>query len=81
VNLSFLLPAGLAALGALLLPLLFHLVRRSEQRPTMFAALQWLQQKSRPRRRVRFDEWPLLMVRLLLLTLLALLLARPVVSG
>ena len=40
MNLALLLPAGLAALAALLLPLLIHLARRSEQRPTVFAALR-----------------------------------------
>ena len=81
MNFGLLLPAGLAALGALLLPLLIHLARRSEQRPTLFAALAWLRPKSRPRHRIRFDEWPLLLVRLALLALLALLLARPVLFG
>lgn len=81
MNLALLLPAGLAALAALLLPLLIHLARRSEQRPTAFAALRWLRQKPKPRHRIRFDEWPLLIVRLLLLVLLALLLARPVLFG
>jgi hypothetical protein len=81
MSLALLLPAGLAALAALLLPLLLHLARRSEQRPTVFAALQWLRAKPRPRHRLRFDEWPLLVVRLLLLALLALLLARPVLLG
>ena len=81
MNLALLLPTGLAALAALLLPLLIHLARRSEQRPTVFAALQWLRQRPKPRHRIRFDEWPLLIVRLLLLILLALLLARPVLFG
>ena len=81
MSLAFLLPAGLAALAALLLPLLIHLARRSEQRPTAFAALRWLRQKPKPRHRIRFDEWPLLLVRLLLVALLALLLARPVLTG
>lgn len=75
---ALLLPAALAALAALIVPLLIHLARRSEQRPTDFAALRWLRQKPRPRHRVRFDEWPLLWLRLLLLALLALWLARPV---
>jgi hypothetical protein len=73
-----LLPAALAALAALIVPLLIHLARRSEQRPTEFAALRWLRQKPKPRHRIRFDEWPLLWLRLLLLALLALWLARPV---
>jgi hypothetical protein len=81
VSLAFLLPAGLAALAALLLPLLIHLARRSEQRPTVFAALQWLRQKPKPRHRIRFDEWLLLVLRLLLLVVMALLLAQPVLFG
>lgn len=81
MNLALLLPAGLAALAALLLPLLIHLARRSEQRPTAFAALRWLRHKPKPRHRIRFDEWPLLIVRLLLLIAMALLLARPVLFG
>lgn len=81
MSLALLLPAGLAALAALLLPLLLHLARRHEQTPTDFAALRWLRQKPKPRHRIRFDEWPLLLVRLLLLALLALWLAKPVLSG
>ena len=42
MNLVFLLPAAFAALAALFIPLLIHLARRSEQRPTDFAALRWL---------------------------------------
>lgn len=78
---ALLLPMALAALAALALPLLIHLARRSEQRPTVFAALRWLREKPRPRSRLRFDEWLLLLLRLLLLALLALWLARPVLFG
>lgn len=81
MNLVLLLPAGLAALAALALPLLIHLARRSEHRPTPFAALRWLRARPKPRNRVRFDEWPLLLLRLALLALLALLLARPALYG
>lgn len=81
MSLGLLLPAALAALGALLLPLLVHLARRSEQRPTDFAALRWLRQKPRPRHRIRFDERWLLCLRLLLLALLAVWLAWPVLHG
>jgi hypothetical protein len=81
MSLALLLPAGLAALAALLVPLLLHLARRHEQTPTDFAALRWLQQKPKPRHRIRFDEWPLLLLRLLLLALIALWLAKPVLSG
>ncbi|MCD9029235.1 BatA domain-containing protein [Luteimonas sp. BDR2-5] len=81
MNLALLLPGALAALLALAVPLLLHLARRTEQRPTPFAALRWLRRQPRPRRRLRFDDWPLLLVRLLLLALLALWLARPVQVG
>ncbi|MFD1295772.1 BatA domain-containing protein [Lysobacter gummosus] len=76
-----LLPIGLVALAALAIPLLIHLARRSEQRPTDFAALRWLRHKPKPRHRIRFDEWLLLALRLLLLAVLALLLARPALFG
>ena len=81
MSLLWLFPAGFIALTALLLPLLIHLARRSEQRIIDFAALRWLSAKPRPRRRIRFDEWPLLLLRLLLLALLAILLARPALTG
>lgn len=81
MNPLLLLPAGLAALAALALPLLIHLARRQQQRPTVFAALRWLQARPRPRRRIRFDELLLLAVRLLLLVLLAVLLAQPALLG
>lgn len=78
MSFGLLLPAALAALAALLIPLVLHLARRSEQRLTEFAALRWLAAKQRPRRRVVLEERALLALRLLLLTLLALFLARPV---
>lgn len=81
MSLSLLLPAALAALASLMLPLLLHLARRDSVRPLDFAALRWLRARPRPRRRLRFDEWPLLLLRLLLLALLALWLARPVLHG
>jgi len=78
---ALLFPLGLAALAAWVVPLVLHLRRRSEQRPIDFAALRWLSPRPRPRHRVRFDEWPLLLVRLMLLALLAVLIARPVLYG
>ncbi|HJW45417.1 MAG TPA: BatA domain-containing protein [Lysobacter sp.] len=81
MNLVWLLPLGLATLAAWVLPLLIHLRRRSEQHRTEFAALRWLQAQARPRKSLRFEEWPLLIVRLLLLAALALLLAQPVLYG
>jgi hypothetical protein len=75
---SFLLPGMLAALAALLLPILIHLSRRSESQRVDFAAMRWLQATLRPRRRPVIEQWLLLLVRLLLLLVLILFLAQPV---
>jgi hypothetical protein len=81
MSLSLLLPLGLLALAGLIVPLLIHLVRQSEQKIIDFPALRWLRESVRPRRRLRFDELWLLASRLLLLILIALLLAMPVLNG
>lgn len=78
---ALLAPAGLAALAALVLPLLIHLARLTEEQPTDFAALRWLRQKPSPRKRPRLDERVLMTVRLLLVALLALWLTQPVLTG
>lgn len=81
MNLGLLLPLGLAALAALIVPLLIHLLRRPDDRVVIFPALRWLAAKARPRRRPRFDDLWLLLLRLLLVALLALLMAEPFVEG
>jgi hypothetical protein len=81
LNVLLLLPIGLAAFAALLLPLLLHLARRSEQRVVAFAALRWLRALPQPRRKHRLEELLLLLLRLLLLAALALLFAQPVLFG
>ena len=63
MSLAWLYPAGFAALATLLLPLLIHLARRDQQAPLDFAALRWLRNDPRPRRRLRFDERLLLVLR------------------
>ena len=80
MSFALLAPIGLTALAALALPLLIHLVRRIELRTTVFAALRWISERIRPRRRLRFERPWLLLLRLALLGLLALLLARPVIN-
>lgn len=76
-----LVPLGLAALTALIVPLLIHLRRRTQEVPLEFAAMRWLEARPRPRRKLQFDELLLLALRLLLIALLALLLARPAILG
>lgn len=78
MSLGLLAPLGLAALAALALPLAIHLVRRLELTTTEFAALRWIGERIRPQRRLRFERPWLLLLRLGLLALLAVLLARPV---
>lgn len=78
MNIALLLPAALLASSALLIPLVIHLSRRSEQKPTDFAALRWISAQLRPRRKLVFQEILLLLLRLLLLLALAFFLAKPV---
>ncbi len=81
MSLGLLLPLGLSALFALVVPVLLHLHRRQQQKTTSFAALRWIRGPARPRRRLRLEQWPLLLLRLALLVALALLLAEPVWRG
>lgn len=78
---GLLFPLALGALAAVIVPLIIHIARKSEQHPTDFSAIRWLRQKPRPRSRLRFDEWPLLLTRILLVALVALFLAAPVFFG
>ncbi len=81
MSLGLLLPMGLLALAGLIVPLLIHLIRRPDHQMTDFAALRWLRESVRPRRRLRFDDLWLLLARLALLSLLALILALPILNG
>lgn len=81
MTVGLLLPSALLALATLAIPLLLHLVRRQQLRPLDFAALRWLQALPRTQRRLRWNDLPLLLLRLLLLTLLALWLATPVLRN
>lgn len=74
---SLAFPWALAALAALLLPLLIHLRKRAQTERVDFAALRWLQARLRPHQQLRWSERGLMLVRLLLLALLALWLAQP----
>jgi len=75
---ALLTPLGLLALLALAIPVVIHIARKTETRTIAFAALRWLESRPNPRRSVTVDERWLLAVRLLLLTLVAVWLARPV---
>lgn len=76
---GFLVPAFLAGLAALAVPILLHLRHRDRDRPMRFPSLMFLQQLPiRTESRQRISDWPLLLLRALALTLLVLAFARPV---
>lgn len=75
---ALLLPAALAALLAVAVPLAIHIARRTETRTIDFAALRWLNPNPKPVQRLQLDERLLLAVRITLIVAIALALARPV---
>ncbi|WP_078082774.1 BatA domain-containing protein [Microbulbifer mangrovi] len=80
--LQWLQPTWLWLLFALAIPLLIHLIRRSRPREITFAAAQWLlPRQQRHWNRFVLRDRLLLLLRLLLVTLLALLLAQPLLKS
>ncbi len=78
-----LLHAGLAAGAALAaIPVILHLILRQKPRHEMFPALRLIRQKHRVNlRKLRLRHWLLLAMRMLLIALMALALARPSIHG
>ncbi|MBL0890499.1 MAG: BatA domain-containing protein [Gemmatimonadaceae bacterium] len=82
MGLSFLVPAFLAGLVALAVPLLLHLRNKDRDRPLRFPSLMFLQKLPiRTEQRQRITDWPLLLLRAALLALLVLAFARPVLTS
>ena len=79
---SFLHPLILTAgLAALAIPVLVHLLRR-RRKPIPWAAMRFLQEAVRKRRRrLRFEQLLLFLTRCALVLLLALAVARPILGG
>jgi hypothetical protein len=77
---NFLAPIFLAGAAAVVLPVLFHLVRQSARRRTLFSSLMFLK-PALPRltRRNKIDHLLLLVLRGLIVVLLATAFARPFV--
>lgn len=75
---ALLLPAALAALLAVAVPLAIHIARRTETKTIDFAALRWLNPNPKPVQRLQLDERLLLAVRIALIVAIAFALARPV---
>lgn len=79
---GFLSPAYLFALAAVGVPVWLHLARKRKLVPVPFSSLRYLKRASaRMRRRARVEDIALLLARCLLVALLALALARPVISS
>ena len=78
---NFLVPAFLAALAALAIPIAMHLRHREKGTPVRFPSLMFLEQLAiRTSKRQRITDWPLLLLRALALALLILAFARPFAS-
>jgi hypothetical protein len=79
---AFLAPALLAALAAIALPIVVHLVQRDRRRVIAFPSLMFLRKipnQTVKRRAIR--HWPLLLLRVAAFALLALAFARPFRPG
>ena len=75
---SFLTPLYLFALGAAALPVLLHLFRNTVRRRIPFSAVRFVEAvPSRTTRRMQVEHWPLMLLRVTALCLLALAFARP----
>jgi hypothetical protein len=76
---GFLAPLMLFGGLAASIPLVLHFFYRAHYRPVSWGAMKFLQQAvEQTSRRLRFQEWILLLLRILLMALLAMALARPV---
>jgi hypothetical protein len=82
MGLAFLVPAFLAGLAALAIPVVLHLRHRERDRPVRFPSLMFLERLPiRTARRQRITDWPLLLLRVAAFALLALAFARPFAGG
>ena len=78
MGLGFLVPAFLAGLAALMVPIYIHLRHREWEKPHRFPSLMFLRKiPIRTARRRRITDWLLLTLRALAVSLLVLAFARP----
>lgn len=80
--LALLVPAALAALAAVVVPILVHLRHRERKEPVRFPSLMFLRRiPFRQVRRQQIHHWPLFLIRLSAIALLAVAFARPFLKG
>lgn len=79
---AFLVPAFLAGLAALAIPVLVHLRHRERKEPVRFPSLMFLRRiPFRQVRRQQIHQWPLFLLRVLAIALLVFAFARPFLRG
>ena len=79
---NFLNQALLWGIAAISVPIIIHLLNRRRFRRVPWAAMRFLRVSvEQNQRRMKLEDWLLLLLRCALVALLALLLARPVVEG
>ena len=79
MGIGFLVPAFLAGLAAIAIPLFVHLRHKEKDKPYKFPSLMFLAQlPTRTSQRQRITDWPLLLLRALAVALLVAAFARPV---
>ncbi|MEM6330829.1 MAG: BatA domain-containing protein [Planctomycetota bacterium] len=79
---SFLTPALTAGVLLVALPIVLHLIMRRQPEPLVFPAMRFVQnRRSTNQTRMRLRHWLLLLLRCLAVGLLAVALARPVLTG
>ena len=75
---AFLMPAFLAAVLAVAIPVMLHLRRRDRSKPAPFPSLMFLTRREiQTDQRRAVSDWPLLLLRALVIALLVLVFARP----
>ncbi|MCX7818046.1 MAG: BatA domain-containing protein [Kiritimatiellae bacterium] len=79
---TWLNPALLAGAAAAAIPVIIHLLNRRRFRVVRWSAMMFLEDVLRTnRRRIRIEQWLLLAIRAAIPALLALAMARPVITG
>ena len=81
MSFAFFNPWMLAGLAGIALPLLVHLLSRKKYDIVQWGAMQFLELGRNAKRRVQLEELMLMLLRMALLALLAIALARPWLSG
>ena len=81
MSFNLLNPMMLLGLLGITLPILVHLLSRKRYDIIQWGAMQFLELGRRTRRKIRLEGWLLLAIRMLLIGLITLALARPWVSG